>query len=58
MWYPERGESARHAIDVCRTCPVRSECYTDALVRHENDGIWGGVSFNRKSRRDARLAAS
>lgn len=44
LFYPERGEDASSARDVCRTCPVAEECLTDALVEGERWGIWAGTT--------------
>jgi WhiB family redox-sensing transcriptional regulator len=43
-FYPEKGESARPAKRVCRACPVRPACLEEALSRHEQWGVWGGMS--------------
>jgi hypothetical protein len=29
----------------CDTCPVKAECFNDAVSRGERFGIWGGVDF-------------
>jgi hypothetical protein len=34
----------RQAIRICRTCPVRSSCFTTALDQREMFGIWAGHS--------------
>jgi hypothetical protein len=43
-FYPERGEDARPAKDVCAVCPVINECLSYALTYRERFGIWGGLS--------------
>lgn len=30
---------------ICRGCPVRQECFNDAVVNREDDGIWAGIEF-------------
>lgn len=50
LWYPERGESHRHAIDICNTCPVRDDCLEFALTNNERYGIWGGYSERQRRR--------
>lgn len=44
LFFPTVGESAAEPKAVCMTCPVRSECREDAIVNHEQHGIWGGLS--------------
>lgn len=56
-WYQEEAEFARA---VCRTCPVKDECLTEAIMNRDEYGIWGGYdSKERKAmiRRDARVKA-
>lgn len=59
-FYPNKGfvgVVVREAKQVCAGCPVRRQCLEDALERHEQFGIWGGLtlterrSVNRQSRR-------
>ena len=50
LWFPECSLEALKAIRVCRNCPVRRECLSDALERGDTRGIRGGVSGNRRSR--------
>jgi WhiB family transcriptional regulator, redox-sensing transcriptional regulator len=52
IWFPEsqhgsnkRIKETAIAISICQECPVRAECYADALERGEHYGIWGGVDF-------------
>lgn len=33
---------------VCASCPVRTECLTEALERNERDGIWGGLTTSER----------
>jgi WhiB family redox-sensing transcriptional regulator len=44
LFFPARGEMTAPAKAVCSSCPVRSECLTDALEQREKFGIWGGRS--------------
>ncbi|MFA5883781.1 MAG: WhiB family transcriptional regulator [Acidimicrobiia bacterium] len=38
------GDIAR-AKSFCAGCPVRTECLTSAMARHEPWGVWGGELF-------------
>ena len=44
----ERGPSRRRrelqAKQICRGCPVRTECLSWALANREPHGVWGGLS--------------
>jgi WhiB family transcriptional regulator, redox-sensing transcriptional regulator len=44
VFYPERGESADPARQVCAQCPVRRPCLEYALSNRITDGIWGGLT--------------
>ena len=50
LWFPERGEPAHAARDICATCPVCEQCLAWAMAQ-EGDlqrafrhGIWGGTT--------------
>ena len=44
----ERGSSRRRrdlqAKQICRTCPVLTDCLSWALATREPYGVWGGLS--------------
>lgn len=40
--------SSRRAKELCKTCPVFTECLTAALTFHEEYGVWAGTT--RKER--------
>lgn len=44
---PAREEATAAAIAVCNTCPVKRQCYDDAVKNGETHGIWGGVDMER-----------
>jgi WhiB family redox-sensing transcriptional regulator len=44
LFYPERGESAGPARQVCARCPVRQPCLEYALSNRITSGIWGGLT--------------
>ena len=44
LFYPERGESAGPARQVCERCPVRQPCLEYALSNRITHGIWGGLT--------------
>ena len=62
LFYPitEVGEAARRQIEaakaVCQRCPLLQECRAGALARHEEFGVWGGLS--EKERRALKRAAA
>lgn len=43
LFFPERGDDAHLARQVCAACPVAEDCLLDALSRHEEFGVWGGA---------------
>ena len=44
LFYPERGQSAGTARQVCARCPVRQPCLEYALSNRIVHGIWGGLT--------------
>lgn len=61
LFFPPRGVSCPEAVRVCRGCPVRVECLTEALATGEQYGIRAGLSERQRRRlvrgRGARRAA-
>jgi WhiB family redox-sensing transcriptional regulator len=49
-FFPEKGESTKHAKAICRRCTVRAECLDAALATDERYGIWGGLSERERRR--------
>lgn len=45
---PERDPVVRQALEYCNECPVRAECYDEAVneVLFPVDGVWGGVHIS------------
>jgi WhiB family transcriptional regulator, redox-sensing transcriptional regulator len=54
-WFPQPGERADRAREVCAVCPVRDACLKDAIDANITDGMWGGrtPSERQKLRRTA-----
>ena len=44
MFFPERGETAGPARQICAACPVCQQCLDYALSNRITHGIWGGLS--------------
>jgi WhiB family transcriptional regulator, redox-sensing transcriptional regulator len=44
LFYPERGQTAEPARQVCAACPVRQPCLEYALSNRITHGIWGGLT--------------
>lgn len=57
LWFPEsrdgqlRSRIAARAIAVCNTCPVRTQCLTDAIESGERFGVRGGVDLEAQAGR-------
>jgi WhiB family redox-sensing transcriptional regulator len=43
LFFPERGEDTRPALNACAVCPVTAECLAYATA-HAWSGIWGGTT--------------
>jgi WhiB family redox-sensing transcriptional regulator len=56
VFFPARGENTEPAKQLCRTCPVQSECRAYAVDNRtvatgsELAGIWGGTSARERRR--------
>lgn len=50
LFFPEKGESASEAKEVCKGCIVREYCLEYAMVNGEKHGIWGGLSERERRR--------
>jgi hypothetical protein len=44
VFFPERGQTASSARQVCAACPVRQPCLDYALANRITHGIWGGMT--------------
>jgi WhiB family transcriptional regulator, redox-sensing transcriptional regulator len=44
LFFPEKGESAREAKEICKGCVVKDVCLDFAIRNEEKFGIWGGKS--------------
>jgi WhiB family redox-sensing transcriptional regulator len=53
VFFPERGESAEPARQICGGCPVREPCLEFALRQGITHGIWGGLT--ERDRRPLRV---
>lgn len=51
LWFPEGGgDQGVEAKRICRACPVREACLAWAIERNESEGIWGGLTFDRRQK--------
>jgi WhiB family redox-sensing transcriptional regulator len=55
LFYPERGQSAGPARQVCARCPVRQPCLENALSNRITHGIWGGLTERERRPLQSRL---
>ena len=54
IFFPSDSLGVAQAVEICRSCPVRSACLEHALEHGISIGIWGGES--ERSRRRIRAA--
>lgn len=55
VFFPERGQTAGPARQVCAACPVRQPCLEYALSNRITHGIWGGLTERERRPLRSRL---
>ena len=48
-FFPEKGHYPHEAVALCEGCPVRRSCFDYAIEHGLDDGVWGGVTSNRRN---------
>ncbi|PRQ12151.1 WhiB family transcriptional regulator [Corynebacterium sp. 13CS0277] len=43
-----KGAAQRRAAQICRSCPVLSQCRADALDNRVEFGVWGGMTERQR----------
>lgn len=59
-FFPSDGVGVEVAREICRECPVQSQCLEYALANRVDHGVWGGTSERERRRiaRQRRLAGT
>lgn len=47
-FFPGKHIGAGPAREICKRCPVRSECLNTAIANDEGFGIFGGLNRNER----------
>lgn len=50
LWFPERGEPATIARQICGRCPAVAACLQYAVDNNEIEGFWGNTSPEERQR--------
>lgn len=58
LFYSSDPLQVRAAVRICSGCPVRRECFEDAIDRGEPFGVWGGLKESRRRRLSRQLGAA
>jgi WhiB family redox-sensing transcriptional regulator len=45
LWFASHPSAIELAKSLCRECPLRASCLTEARERQEPWGVWGGELF-------------
>lgn len=57
LFYSNEPANVRAALRICGHCPVRQQCFEDAVSRGEWFGVWGGLKESRRRRIVRQVAA-
>ena len=57
-FFPETGHHGNEALEFCQGCRVRRRCFEYALKHKVDEGVWGGVSANRRNLYRRKMARS
>lgn len=60
LWFPDPGEPADEAKEICGRCPEQQPCLSWALAANERYGVWHGLTTRERDqlvRRRRRRAA-
>jgi WhiB family redox-sensing transcriptional regulator len=47
LWFAQDVPTVQRAQELCRVCPLASECLAGAIARREPWGVWGGEVFEQ-----------
>jgi len=50
-WFPEapgNSPAVKIALEICKNCLVKQECYDYAITQPQLVGIWGGVTARKR----------
>lgn len=50
LFFSNRKAEIELAKEACLYCPIKSECFQDALWDEERSGIWGGTTMKDRRR--------
>lgn len=50
VFYPDEGDDAAEAKEICAGCSVRVACLEYALATREKSGVWGGATEKERRR--------
>jgi WhiB family redox-sensing transcriptional regulator len=50
LWFSVGAIEHKHAKNICRACPVQSQCLRYAMEAPVEHGIWGGLTERERRR--------
>jgi hypothetical protein len=57
LWLSDQIADRDEAAILCKSCPIKAQCLTAALARHEDFGVWGMRDLSASWCRDTRKGA-